>query len=127
MANIPDNVVVKGEWGTVEYAIKLNGKMPAKDFIENLGRNEKSKLSHPLEKMAETGNVWNPQKFRIIKGIREKIYEFKSGNLRLLCFQKGKSWILTNGFLKGEPARKEFKKAIKIKKEHLEVVEGKGR
>ena len=124
---MPDRIVVKGEWGTVEYAIKLNGKMPAKDFIESLRRDETSKLLNPLGKMAEKGNIWNPQQFRIIKGMREKIYEFKSGQVRLLCFRKGNSWILTNGFRKGEPARKEFQKAIKIMEEHLEVVEGKER
>ena len=34
---IPQLVVPRGGWGTVEFAVKLNGRMPAKEFLESEG------------------------------------------------------------------------------------------
>jgi len=121
-----DNIVVKGNWGTIEYAIKRNGKRPAEKFLGSLVKEDRSKLSHPLEKMANEGIVRNPQQFRCLG---DKIFEFKSGQVRLLCFQRGNSWILTHGFIKKQDKtrRKEIKKARAIMEEHLKVIAGKGR
>jgi hypothetical protein len=124
---MPDNIVVEGNWGTVEYAIKLNGKMPAKEFIDTLTIGERIKVSHPLKQLAELGRIFNPEKFRKIKGMRESIFEIKSDHIRILCFQMSNCWVLTNGFRKGDPPRTEFQRAENIGQEHLKVVARKGR
>jgi hypothetical protein len=69
--------------------------------------------------MAKHGQIKNEQKFRHLEG---KIWEFKSDQNRVLCFQDGNCWILTNGFQKKQDKtrRKEIKRANDIRAEHLE-------
>lgn len=95
--------------GTVEYAVRQNGSMPAKAFVDSLIISERSKISHPLARLATSGFIFNTQKFRKIKGIKESIFEIKSGHIRVLCFQKGNSWVLTNGFCKAIRRERNFK------------------
>ncbi len=125
MANIPDNVEVEGRWGTIKYAIRRNGKMPAKEFIESLDKADGRKINVLFKRMAETGRIFNKEKFSKLEGY---IFEFKSYQVRALCFQKSNNWILTHGFIKkkGRTPRKEIKKAEDIMDEHLEVEKERG-
>jgi len=82
-----DNIVLIRDWGTIEYAVRSSGKMPARKFIEGMDIRERIRLETLLELMAENGRIQNIQKFRHLKG---KIYEFKSDKNRTLCFQSGK-------------------------------------
>ena len=121
MANMPDNIVVKEQWGTVEYAVKRNGNMPAKDFISSLkteNRKEYLRLVALFGLMANDGKIPNPQKF---KKLKDEIWEFKSKKYRVLCFQQDNSWILTHGFKKQDRTKYggEIRKATEIMKEHL--------
>lgn len=120
MAGIADdNIVLKRKWGTIEYAVRCSGKMPAKEFIEKLDIRERIKLETLLERMAEHGEIRNKEKFNHLEG---KIYEFKSDKNRLPCFQSGRRWILTHGFRKQKKKtpRKEILRAKDIMNEHLE-------
>jgi len=115
---VEDNILLKREWGTIKYAVRRSGRMPARKFVESLDVRARIKLEALLERMAEYGEIRNVEKF---KHLQDKIYEFKSGKNRVLCFQGGRSWILTNGFKKqkGKTPRGEIMRAQDIMKEHL--------
>jgi hypothetical protein len=120
MARMPDdNLVLARQWGSIRYAIRLNGKMPAKEFIGSLDDEPRIDLEVLFEWMAEHGQIRNIQKFR---HLQVKIFEFKSDQNRVLCFQDGRTWFLTNGFIKkqGKTPQKEIKRANDIRAEHLE-------
>jgi phage-related protein len=119
MAGIADSIVLKRNWGVIEYAICGNGKMPAKEFVEKLNFKERVRLEALLEQMAERGIIKNKQKFKHLQG---KVWEFKSGQHRVLCFQEGRKWILTHGFQKkrDKTPRKEIRRAESIMEQHLE-------
>jgi len=120
MARIVDNnLILKRSWGEIRYAVRSNGNMPAKRYIENLSHKERIRLENLLEKMAEIGEINNIEKFRKLE---DNIYEFKSNQHRTPCFQVSNSWVLTHGFIKkrGKTPRKEIKRAKEIMEEHLE-------
>ena len=113
-----ERLVESGNWGDVLYAVRSNGTMPAKDFIDGLGVADARKLSVLFRRMAEFGLIHNTQQFKMIEG---KIWEFKRGQIRIGCFRVGNTWFLTHGFIKKRdkwPAR-EKERAKTIRKEHL--------
>jgi len=119
MARIADdNQYLTGSWGRIEFAVRQNGSMPARDFITGLHWKERIKLLALLQRMADTGKIWNKQQFKQVEG---KIFEFKSNQLRVLCFQHSNSWVLTHGFRKKRDKlpRKEKETAKEIMTEHL--------
>jgi hypothetical protein len=87
----------KGRVCSVDYACRSNGSYPAEEFVKGLTEAEQVKLSRILQKLIDTGKVWNEEKFKHLDG---PIYEMKSDENRLLCFQTGNCWVLTNGFKK---------------------------
>ena len=118
MAGIAEDTMFEGMLRTIKYALCTNGKKPAKEFIESLSRKKQIQLIVLLERMATAGKISNPQKF---SHLREKIYEFKSGQIRILCFQEGIAWVLTHGFIKkqNKTPRREIDKAEAIMYEYL--------
>lgn len=124
MANIPDNVVVEGRWGTIKYAIRRNGKMPAKEFTESLTVKERLGLEARFDLMADEGTIKNKQQFKKLEG---KIHQFRYKQLRVLCFSVKNNWFLTHGFVKKEmkTRRRQIQKAKEIMEEHLETTKGK--
>jgi len=113
-----DDIVLEGILRTIRYALCTNGRKPAKEFVESLDRKKQIQLRVLLEKMANAGKIVNLQKFR---HLRKKIYEFKSGQIRILCFQEGRAWVLTHGFIKkqNKTPHREIDKAEAIMYEHL--------
>lgn len=113
-----DNIVLTRDWGSIAYAVRSNGNMPAKAFLESLSRQERIKFETLFEFMACQGRISNKEKFRKLHG---QIWEFKSGQFRIACFQKSNIWFLTHGFVKktGKTRNIEKKRAEEIRKEHL--------
>jgi|ERR1035437_1378762 hypothetical protein len=111
--------IAKGFWGTVEYAVCKNGSRPAEDFIRGLNNADKPKVAHLFMVIAATGVIRNPQKFKKLEG---KIFEFKSHQIRIACFQVRHTWFLTNGFFKDQDdwPSGEVERAIRIMAEHME-------
>ena len=117
---MPDNnLIIKRTWGEVRYAVRSSGKMPAKKYLESLGKENRFRLEVLFERMATFGKIASKQKFRKLK---DEIWEFKSRQHRMPCFQASNRWILTHGFLKksGKTPKKEIERAIVIMKEHIE-------
>jgi len=106
----------------VAYARRKNGNKPAESYIDNLEQSDQAKLARSFKQIAETGNIWNTERFRKLRG---KIWEFKiHPKVRVLCFQSRKAWLLTHGFDKetGDTPPRQIKRAEEIMREHLSLL-----
>ncbi len=118
--NTDSSLVVRGTMRTIEYAVRLNGSMPAKEFIENdLSLIEQASLVALFRRMADHGSVPNREQF---KHVENEIFEFKKHQIRVFCFRKGDRWLLTNGYRKKKDRLdpSEVRRAKRIMKEHLQ-------
>jgi hypothetical protein len=115
------HTAAQGTWGTVEYAVRANGKWLAEEFIDGLSDSDQRKMAALFLWMANSGSIRNVEKFRKVSG---DIYEFKSHQIRIGCFQAGRTWFLTNGFIKkrGKWGRSELERANQVRVEHLEYL-----
>ena len=117
-----DDPLVKGPCAIVAYARRKNGNRPAKDFIENLQQSDRATLARSFKQLADTGKIWNKERFRKLRG---KIWEFKTHpKVRVLCFQSGKTWLLTHGFNKetGDTPSRQIERAEEIMGEHISLL-----
>jgi len=117
-----DDPLVKGPCAIVSYARRSSGVRPAKDFIEDLEKSDQAKLAKSFRYIACVGRINNIERFRKLRG---KIYEFKvHPKIRILCFQLGKTWLLTHGFNKetGDTPTRQIKRAEQIRKEHISLL-----
>lgn len=90
------------------------------EFIEQLEQYEQAKLLSLLEHTADYGPLRNAEKFKKLEG---EIWEFKSYQVRLLCFfDKGRIIITTHGFKKkrDKTPKREIEKAERMREEYLE-------
>ena len=117
-----DDPIVKGPCAIVAYAHRLAGTKPAQEYIQNLDRLDQAKLAKSFTVMAQTGRIFNQERFRKLGGRTGRIFEFKvHPKVRVLCFQQGKTWFLTHGYDKetGNTPPKEIDRAEDIMQEHL--------
>jgi len=122
VVDFSDDPLVKGSCAIVCYARRSSGLRPAKDFIEDLGKLDQAKLAKSFHKIAHVGRINNKERFRKLHG---KIYEFKVyPKIRILCFQLGKTWLLTHGFYKetGNTPPRQIERAESIMKEHISLL-----
>ena len=119
-ADKPEVVVYNGNLRTIEYAVRTNGSMPAKDFIESLDESDQRKIAVLFRRMGEHGFVPNSQQFKPVEG---EIFEFKKHQVRVFCFRKENRWLLTNGYKKKKDRldQNEIVRAVRIMNEHLDL------
>jgi phage-related protein len=91
-------VLADGPERRVVCALRQNGDSEAMRYIEDLGDKEQDKLAALFQKMANFGKL-SENKFKKLVD-SDGIWEFRSDAHRLLCFQDGRSWVLTHGFEK---------------------------
>ncbi|GBD99036.1 hypothetical protein BMS3Abin07_01067 [bacterium BMS3Abin07] len=93
------------------YGITVRGRCLVREFIEGLQESDRNKVVALLQRAAGYGSPRNEEKF---KHLRDRIYEFKSYQVRILCaFDMGKIIILTHGFIKkGKTPQGEIQKAV---------------
>ncbi len=118
-----EDIIVKGPCAIVAYARRTNGKRPAFDYIENLEMDDWAKLANSFKRMTQVGRIWNTERFKKLRG---KIYEFKvHPKVRVLCFQIGITWLLTQGFDKqtGDTPPRQITRAEQIMKEHISLLQ----
>jgi phage-related protein len=123
--NFRDDPLVKGPCAIVAYARRFSGKRPALEYIENLKLSDWAKLAKSFVKMAQVGRIHNTERFRKLGGKSGKIYEFKiHPKVRVLCFQLGKTWLLTHGFNKetGDTPSRQIERAEVIMDEHISLL-----
>lgn len=113
-----DNLVARGAWGEVRYAVDAHGEMPARDFVEGLSNADQAKVLALFQRIADVGKIANREKFRKERG---EIFAFKSHQIRIPCFRQGGAWYLAYGFIKKGDRWKpeELDRADRIREEHL--------
>ena len=116
-------ILCSGRKFTIEFAIRSNGTMPAKDFYDNeLSEQERTKLKPPITRLADDGRVDNKERFKKVEGT-EELFEFKSHQVRILgFFRPCGRFVLTHGLRKKQDKlpKSEIKMAETIRAEHIE-------
>ncbi len=102
MANRDEHIAVRvGNW-VVEYAIRQDGTMPAKDFVNSLDPSVKDRILAAFRHVAQTGGRGVPP--QVFKHERDELWAFKCKHekrrIRLPCFRRNNRWIVTHGFFK---------------------------
>ena len=84
----------------IECLVRPDRSCPAGDFIDGLESSDRKKFDVLFEMMGEHGHIRNKEKFKKVEG-SDGIFEFKSYQLRLLCFfAPGRRVILLDGVRK---------------------------
>lgn len=109
-----------GRCMTLRYAVRQNGTMPARVFLEGLDKPARAKFNARIKVLGDEGSLANEQMFRQLDADMWEI-KINSPALRLLCFRNEAEWVLTHGCKK--LAHKEFQielsRARRIRQEHL--------
>jgi hypothetical protein len=84
-------IAANGRSFTVVYAVCRDGSSPAKEFVDSRDKQDRAKLLYLFQLRADLGqNEWrNREKFKPIDG---PLFEFKSFQIRVLCFRDGATW-----------------------------------
>lgn len=101
-------------------AVTVHGRCFASEFINQLEQGEQAKIISLLEYTGNYGPPKNREKFKKLEGA---IWEFKSYQVRLLCFfDTGAVIIVTHGFRKKQTRtpKGEIERADQLRKQYLE-------
>lgn len=92
------------------------GTCQAADYLLSLEAAAQDKANALLDRVARYGNYRNEQKFR---GLGDGIWEFKSGQVRLLCFQVTGGYVVTHAVdkPKSRALQREKRKAMRLRDE----------
>lgn len=74
-----------GRFYTIRCLELADGSCPVGDFLDALGEADSKKLDVLFERLGEHGKISNKEKFRKLTD-SEAIFEFKSFQIRILCF-----------------------------------------
>lgn len=99
--SVHEFVLARGQRVTVA-AISINDKLLVGDFLEEINRVERNKVLNLFKKASDCHPISNPEKFKKVReGNITDIYELKpTDQLRVFCFQRGKTLLLTHGYRK---------------------------
>ena len=115
-------VVASGPQASIVCAIRTNGRMEAKDFLDSPEcKNFKSAFLALFQKIANANPDDDEVRPKPLK--KTTICEFVKGQIRVFCFRHGNAWVLTHGDLKKSnrtpPAN--IERAERIRAEDLEI------
>lgn len=119
-------IVYQGQKFQVEFYFTAVGKIPAKEYLEELSLDVKVKLVALVKYMAEQGKIFDITKFRMVDAT-EKIFEFKPLSYRFFSFFcEGRKIIITNGYRKKtqKVSGRDLERAISMKKDYICRVKG---
>ncbi len=122
-------IVIKGHVRTVEYAVRADGSVPARDFLLSLHQRDRGHLLARFKHLADGGEQ-QMNNDQVFKAERPPFWAFKrnsknspqggKGMIRMPCFRIGNRWILTHGFWKPPQSKwpeSEFAVAQQIRQE----------
>ncbi len=125
-SSVADHVFYRGEKLQVEFYFTDRGKMPAKEFLDDIPNPKvKGKLMAYAKMIADKGILYDENKYRMVER-KERIYEFKIMAYRFFnIFSVGGRLIITNGYMKKsrKANRRELECAARIKKDYLNRIE----
>lgn len=116
-----DYIIYQGQKFQVEFYFTPDGRIPAKEYLEELSLDIKAKLLALVKYIAENGKIFDITKFRMVSK-NEKIFEFKPLSCRFFTFFfEGKRIIITNGYMKKSQkvSGRDLQKAINIKRDYV--------
>jgi len=100
MAEVPErNLVALGPRGTIECAVRANGSLEAKEFLDGAQCRRHLGAIYALfqtivDQAADDEEIGpKPLKKTVIR-------EFINGQVRIFCYRDGTAWVLTHGDLK---------------------------
>lgn len=98
-----------------------DGPCPVGDFLDQLDPSDRRKLDTLFEMLGNQGQIRNKQKFKKVEG-SDKIFEFKSFQIRILCSFSGRSVYLLHALVKKSDKLKksDIKRAERVREEYLE-------
>jgi len=115
---ISADILIRGN--LTVFVIVINGRCPAREYLEALQENEEKKVWALLKRSATQGKPPpNPERFDQLEG---PLYEFKSHQHRLPCFHDGQGRIvITHGFRKKKDRtrRQEIDRAARLRTDYL--------
>lgn len=115
--------LISGRSRTIAYARAAGGTYPARDFLEgsDVPAKDKAALRRRIELLAAEGRITNREQFKKLSG---ELWELKSYQVRIGCFQHGDAWYLTHGFIKKKDKwpKAQLERAEQIRLEHLEYL-----
>lgn len=118
-----ERVICEGEWGTVEYAVRAHGSLPAKRGLDDIKKKDKEnyrRLQVLFMRIAKIGS--GSLSTGIFGHLEDEIFEFKRHPYRVACFFKDNRCLLTHVFAKKSGrayVSEQIKKARKIMNEHI--------
>lgn len=119
-------IIYQGQKFQVEFYFTALGKIPAKEYLEELSLDVKVKLVALVKYIAEHGKIFDITKFRMVDAT-EKLFEFKPLSYRFFTFFcEGRKIIITNGYRKKSQkvSGRDLARAISIKKDYICRVKG---
>lgn len=111
--------IYKGKIYTI-FAIYEGEKCFVREFIDKFKEEDKKKVLKLLQRSADVGIPKNKEKF---KKLSERIWEFKSYQVRILCTLEGnKIILLIDGFIKkkNKTPKNEIERAKNLLKRYWE-------
>lgn len=84
---------------SIELLVDDDGNCPTYVFLEKLSTSDRRKVDHLFQLMGEKGQIKNKQRFKKLEGT-DGIFEFKSHQIRLLCFFAGNKVVICRGVRK---------------------------
>ena len=117
-----DYSLLKGLKGEIEYAVRANGRMPAKEWLDAQTRSVQEGFGVVFVRLVTFGYIDNVDLFSKFKGM-DDVWEFRKGPNRLICIKDGSVWVLTNHYPKGHSTNNQTKagqQAIKFFRSHCE-------
>ncbi|HKV23944.1 MAG TPA: type II toxin-antitoxin system RelE/ParE family toxin [Candidatus Acidoferrum sp.] len=116
------NILCCGRKLSIEFAIRANGSMPAKDFFDtDLTESERLKFRPPVMRLADDGLVANEERFKKVEGTKD-LWEFKLHQVRILGFyMPGARFVLAHGLRKKKDrlSKSDIEVAETIRREHI--------
>jgi hypothetical protein len=112
-------IAYRGPRFTIEFAIRVDGSVPALDFYNQSELRWQARLNTLFKLLGDTGWIGNKELFR---KFTEGFWEFKAYQKRMPCyFRKDARVVITHGFTKkkeGAAPRQEVERAQTIRVEY---------
>ena len=89
--------VARGNWGSIFYAQRHDGSVPAKEFYDSCQRPDQAKLNALFQRLAAMGWIPHREKCKVLEG---ELCELKSHQIRVSFYRAGQCCYLLDGFVK---------------------------
>ena len=97
---------------------RSGGDSPFTEFLRGLTRKDRARLTGLLEKVADHGPLYSPERSVPLTG--QDFLEFKSGQQRIFwCYAPGRRIVLMHGFTKksNQTPRRELRTGARLREE----------